>query len=149
MRLSTTGRLLEEVALDPSLSFGDEQFTHVRVGRDGKVYQMQITQRSWLRVARFALGGGPNATPSPSPAAVSPSPTATTSGAAVSPSVSASATPAAIPAPDNPGGSSPPADWLLLAAGLLSVAAAGALLIWRRRMTPRSGPAEPPLADTS
>jgi hypothetical protein len=149
MRLSTTGRVLEEVALNPRLSFGDEHFTHVRIGRDGKLYQMQISQRTGLRMARFALGGGPNATPSPSPAAVSPTPTATTSAAAASQTVGASATPATIPAPDNPGGSSPPADWLLLATGLLSVAAAGALLIWRRRMTSRSGPAGPPPADTS
>jgi hypothetical protein len=145
MRLSTTGRVLEEVAMDPSLSFGDEHFTHVRIGRDGKLYQMQISQRSGLRVARFALGGDA-ATPSPSPAAASPVPSPTSTP--VTPS--AIATPsgaAATVAPGTPVSGTSQGEWLLLLAGIVLIAAAVGLLWMRNRAVsggPRGNPPRPP-----
>jgi len=75
VRLSPGGAVLDKFALDPHATFGTERFTDLRVGRDGRLYQLQTSPGWGLRVARFGLAATPSPTPSltASPSSAEPS----------------------------------------------------------------------------
>ncbi|MGE5288121.1 MAG: hypothetical protein ACM3ML_13175 [Micromonosporaceae bacterium] len=132
LRISPTGRVLDQFTLDPHLSFMWGDFTRMRVGPDGHLYYLQTSPDWGMRVARYTLRGAPVAhtspTPAPSQASVSPAPSTSHSAA---PAAEAPWTP---PAGPGDGGLST-RQWAGLSLGIATLAAlaATAVLVWLRR----------------
>jgi hypothetical protein len=161
LRLSPTGAIQQQFALDHRTVWGDDLFAHLRVGPDGQLYQLSTDPTTGASFAMFSLDPPPAPAPSPSPApanvkpapaapsvAETPSPQATLRDAPVVPPAAwPAAAPVASPAPSKRAGG-----WILVGLSLLG-AGLIALGVWywyvRRR---RAGSGYPistvPVADS-
>jgi hypothetical protein len=107
LRLGSTGGSRVRFALDARAVWGDQPVTGLRVGPDGRLYQLRSSHTTGVSIARYSL----------TPAETSP-PATTTPGGAVPPStVTAPATSAPVPTvtpPTTPPVQAQPASrWLL------------------------------------
>jgi hypothetical protein len=151
LRLSPTGAIQQQFALDHRTVWGDDTFAHLRVAPDGQLYQLSTDPTTGASIAMLSLDRAPVPAPSPSPAPAnvepSPAPTVaeTPQQAALkdAPEVPLAASPAAAPvvspAPTKHPGGRNLVGLSLLAGGLI------ALCVWywfgRRRRAAADRPA--------
>jgi hypothetical protein len=137
MRLGSTGGTRVRLSLSAHAVWGDQPVTGLRVGPDGRLYQLRSSHTTGVSIARYSL----------TPAKTSP-PATTTPGGAVPPlTVTAPAASAPAPTvtpPTTPPVQAPPASrsylpWVMAVAvpALLGVTVGGWLWYRRRR---HSGP---------
>ncbi len=153
VRLSASGGVRDRFSLGRGGYRGGDVVTDVRMGADGRLYQL-LSDPAWgLTIARYALKGpaAPNVTPTPthSPTPTpSPSPTPT-----LSPGPTPTPSPTAAGSVPSPGSTTPPepspsaqVDWALPAVLLGVAALAGGIvawITWSRRRRPPAGPRPP------
>ena len=136
LRLAPTGATRQRFALDARAVWGDTPITGVRVGPDGRLYQLRTSRTTGVSVARYALGptqvsidgGGIGTPPSTIPPVTTPR---VTQPAGPAPTVTPSPANSAIPAAANPASRRIIAGLGALATGLL--AALCGWLLYRRR----------------
>jgi hypothetical protein len=173
VRLSAGGGIRDRFSLGRGGYRGGDVVTDVRVGADGRLYQLQSDPAWGLKIARYDVKGptSPGVTPSPTPSATpSPSPSVTTPPTVTPPTVTPSSSPSAgvmpptspspnpttgsaraTPVPSSsatvgPANPTPPgqADEMWPAVGLGVAVLACALGAWLYRSRRRRGPPGPP-----
>ncbi|HZD69051.1 MAG TPA: hypothetical protein VFA45_09100 [Actinomycetes bacterium] len=168
LRLPATGGTSVRFAIAPDsrVMWGSELMVGLRVGPDGKLYQLRTNRTTGVRIARYSLdpestppttvtpGGGtvPPSTVSPPPATKAPAPTVT-APAPTTPPLQQPTTPSIQPQPTTPSAQTRSvwrslAPWL---AALTAVALAAAAEVWwwrrRRHRHQPAGPGQPHPAD--
>src|SRR6266508_565525 len=80
LRLSPTGEIQQQFALDRRAVWGDDLFPGVRVGPDGELYQLSTDPATGASISMSSLDAAPAPEPSPNPvpANVEPAPAAPT-----------------------------------------------------------------------
>jgi hypothetical protein len=142
LRLGATGETRKAVALDADVVWGDEPITELRVGPEGRLYQLRTDRTTGVSIVRYSLG--PTQVAPPATTAAHAVPTATpsliqprsTGPRVTEPIVTAPTVTVPPTQPVTPAASESASWWItpgLAALGTSALAALGVWLLYRRR----------------
>jgi hypothetical protein len=142
LRLAATGETRQGVALDPDVVWGDDPITGLRVGPEGKLYQLRTDRTTGVSIARYSLDPAQVAPPATTAARVVPTatPSLTQPRSAAprvtQPTVTAPKVTVPPTQPVTPAASESASWWImpgLAALGTSALAALGVWLLYRLR----------------
>jgi hypothetical protein len=134
LRLAPSGAIRQRFALDARAVWGEKQ-AELRVGRDGRLYQLGTSPPSGARIARYSLDPVQPAPPTPTPPTPTPAPAppAPTVPTAANPPVT-HPDPATVPetgAPTPAAAGQPASRWLIAGLVALGGGLLAGLVAWR------------------